>query len=262
MQRWIVKAGSRMVCEGGPLLMRAWMQQVAQLHAKYDIQIIWVTSGAIAWATEQTHFKSRRRTLPQKQALSAIGQPLIMDQYNLALRATGLLGSQVLLTANDMRDKKRRQNLKNTLNELLRWKVIPILNENDAVSTDEIQFGDNDSLASQVAIMMKAKRLILLTDVDGFYSANPAVQKNAELISYRAKISPADLRATKGTPRRGSVISMGTGGMYSKLLAAECARRCGIVTCLMRGDRPKGLIEIAKGISNGTQIGGRLGPTK
>jgi glutamate 5-kinase len=196
--------------------------------------------------------------LPQKQALSAIGQPLIMDQYNLALRASGLLGSQVLLTANDMRDARRRRNLKNTLNELLRWQVIPILNENDAVSTDEIQFGDNDSLASQVAIMMKAKRLVLLTDVDGFFDSNPQRNSKAQLIPYRAKIERADLRLASGK----SISKIGTGGMYSKLLAAEKARKAGIVTCLVRGDRPKGLLEIAAGVSNGTQIGGRFAASK
>ncbi|MGZ3722744.1 MAG: amino acid kinase family protein, partial [Bdellovibrionales bacterium] len=132
--------------------MRTWMQQVSTLHKKFGIEVIWVTSGAIAWAVERTDFRKPKRTLPQKQALSAIGQPLIMDQYNLELHATGLLGAQVLLTAGDMKDRVRGTNLKNTLNELLRWKMIPILNENDAVSTAEIQFGDNDSLASQVAV--------------------------------------------------------------------------------------------------------------
>ena len=119
LRRWVVKAGSKMVCDGGPLLMRAWMQQVAQLRKKYGIEVIWVTSGAIAWATTRTNFKKPKRNLPQKQALSAIGQPLVMDQYNLALQASGLLGSQVLLTAGDMKDAARKKNLQNTLNELL-----------------------------------------------------------------------------------------------------------------------------------------------
>lgn len=147
MRRWVIKAGSKMVCEGGPLLLRAWMQQVAELRKKHNIEVIWVTSGAIAWAVDRTNFKAKKRSLPEKQALSAIGQPLIMDQYNLALQASDILGAQVLLTAGDMRDRTRRRNLQNTLNELLDWRVLPILNENDAVSTEEIQFGDNDSLA-------------------------------------------------------------------------------------------------------------------
>src|SRR6185312_17144384 len=119
----------------------------------------------------------------------AVGQPLIMDQYNLALQSTGLLGSQVLLTAGDMKDSTRRRNLQNTLKELLAWKVIPILNENDAVATEEIKFGDNDSLASQVAVMMKAERLVLLTDVDGLYDGDPARVRHANLIPYCHKVT-------------------------------------------------------------------------
>lgn len=232
--------------------MRTWMQQVSSLHKKHGIQIIWVTSGAIAWAVERTDFRTSKRTLPQKQALSAVGQPLIMDQYNLALQANGLLGSQVLLTAGDMKDRTRRRNLQNTLNELLRWRVIPILNENDAVATEEIQFGDNDSLASQVAIMMKAERLVLMTDVDGLFDADPNVHRNTQLIPYCRKIGPAEMKMADGK----AVSSVGRGGMYSKLTAANSARRKGIVTHFVRGDLPNNLVAIALGQPIGTQIGG------
>lgn len=253
VRRWVVKAGSKMVLEGGPLLLRAWMQQVSELRKKHHIEVIWVTSGAIAWAAQRTNFKKPKRTLPQKQALSAIGQPLIMDQYNLALQATSLLGSQVLLTAGDMQDPTRRRNLQNTLNELLKWKVIPILNENDAVSTAEIQFGDNDSLASQVAVMMKAEKLILMTDVDGLFDSDPKKNPKAALIPYRRRIKESEL---KMAPQKAK-SAQGTGGMYSKLLAADRASRSGIVTHLVRGDWPRNLIEIAKDQQIGTQIGGR-----
>jgi glutamate 5-kinase len=253
-RRWVVKAGSKMVCSGGPLLMRNWMQQVSTLHKRHQIEVIWVTSGAIAWAVERTDFKKPKRTLPQKQALSAVGQPLIMDQYNLALQATGLLGSQVLLTAGDMADPTRRRNLQNTLKELLRWKVIPILNENDAVATEEIRFGDNDSLASQVAVMMKAERLVLMTDVDGLFDADPNRHPKANLIPYCARVTAHERKMAN--PK--SVSAQGTGGMYSKLLAAERANRHGIITHFVRGDLPGGLIEIAAGRHLGTQIGGRL----
>jgi glutamate 5-kinase len=253
LKRWVIKAGSKMVCEGGPLLMRVWMQQVAELRKKHQIEVIWVTSGAIAWAVDRTNFKAAKRTLPQKQALSAIGQPLIMDQYNLALQASNILGSQVLLTAGDMRDASRRKNLQNTLKELLEWKVIPILNENDAVSTEEIQFGDNDSLASLVAIMMKAEKLILLTDVDGLYDGDPTKNQKASLIHYRQRIGESEFQMA----RNKSKSKQGTGGMYSKLLAADKASRAGIVTHLVRGDYPRNLIEIASGKTVGTQIGGK-----
>jgi len=241
-----------MVCEGGPLLMRTWMQQVAELRKRYNTEVIWVSSGAIAWATARTDFNNSKRTLPQKQALSAIGQPLIMDQYNLALQSTNLLGAQVLLTAGDMKDRIRRQNLQNTLKELLRWKVIPILNENDAVSTEEIQFGDNDSLASQVAVMMKAKRLVLMTDVDGLFDSDPKKNPSASLIAYRKRLGAAEMKMA----HRKSKTTQGTGGMYSKLLAADRASRAGIVTHLVRGDSPRNLLQIAAGLGLGTQVGG------
>lgn len=249
-RKWVIKAGSQMVCQGGPLLLRAWMQQVSTLRKNYGVDVIWVTSGAIAWASERTNFNKTRRTLPQKQALSAIGQPLIMDQYNLALQATGLLGSQVLLTAGDMKDRIRRRNLQNVIKELLAWQVIPILNENDAVSTEEIHFGDNDSLASQVAVMTKAERLVLLTDVDGLFSADPKKDPNALLIPYRPKITAGDLKLADGKSK------VGTGGMYSKLLAAKCANLSGITTHFVRGDLPGNLLSIADGKKAGTQIGG------
>jgi glutamate 5-kinase len=252
-KRWVIKAGSRMVCDGGPLLMRTWMQQVSILREKHDIEVIWVTSGAIAWAAQRTHFNKKKRSLPQKQALSAVGQPLVMDQYNLALQSTGLLGSQVLLTAGDMRDTNRRRNLQNALSEILKWNIIPILNENDAVATEEIQFGDNDSLASHVAVMMNAERLILLTDVDGLYNCDPTKNAHARLISYCKSVGNNEWAMAKKKAKS----SVGTGGMFSKLQAADRALKAGVVTHLLRGDIPNNLLDIARGLRVGTQIGGK-----
>jgi glutamate 5-kinase len=234
--------------------MRVWMQQVAELRKKHNVEVIWVTSGAIAWAVQKTEFNIKNRTLQQKQGLSAIGQPLVMDQYNLALQSNNLLGAQVLLTAGDIQDRTRRKNLQNTLTQLLKWKAIPILNENDAVATEEIKFGDNDSLSSKIAIMMEAERLILLTDVDGLYDGDPKKNKNAKLIAFRKKIGPAELQLA----HQKNVSTRGTGGMYSKLLAADQARKAGIVTHLVRGDWPHGLLEIARGQAIGTQVGGEF----
>ena len=252
LRRWVVKAGSQMVCGGGPLLVRAWMVQVAQLRKDHNIEVIWVTSGAISSATERTGIKRDRGSLPEKQALSALGQPMIMDLYNLALHTTGAIGAQVLLTAGDIRDPNRRKNLQNTLEKLLDWKTVPILNENDAVATDEIQFGDNDSLSAKIAVMMKAERLILLTDVDGLFDANPKTNRNAKLIPYRTDIKRKDLLSTD----RQAGSARGTGGMYSKLLAAQKALKAGIITHLVRGDVPQNLIHLAEGKNVGTQIGG------
>lgn len=249
-----------MVCSGGPLLLRAWMQQVAQLKKKYGIEVIWVTSGAIASAVEHTGFKpknGKKRTLPEKQALSALGQPLIMDLYQIAMNASGLMGAQVLLTADDIQSSGRRKNLQNTLNTLLDWKVVPVLNENDAVATEEIQFGDNDSLSSKIARMMKAERLVLLTDVDGLYEADPRKDPTAKLIPYRVKVTNKDL-AMAG---RGGGTARGTGGMFSKLLAAQLAGKEKITTHLVRGDHPQNLLILAAGGELGTRIGGPLRAT-
>jgi glutamate 5-kinase len=251
-RRWVIKAGSQMVCSGGPLLVRDWMSQVAQLRKRHSVEVIWVTSGAIASAVDRTDFGTRKRKLPEKQALSAIGQPMVMDLYNLALNATGLLGAQVLLTADDIKHKVRRRNLQNTLTKILEWRAVPILNENDAVATEEIQFGDNDSLSSRIAEMMGAERLILLTDVDGLYDSDPKKNQNALLIPYQKSVSKEDLRRMD----RAGGSSRGTGGMYSKLLAADQAARNGIITHLLRGDWPQNLLLLAEGKSLGTQIGG------
>ncbi len=255
IRRWVVKAGSQMVCSGGPLLLRAWMQQVSQLRRDHGIEVIWVTSGAIASAADRIGFKpaGTRRSLPEKQALSALGQPMVMDLYLLALNAAGLTGAQVLLTAGDIRDPVRRKNLQNTLKTLLQWKTVPVLNENDAVSTDEIQFGDNDSLSAKIAIMMKAERLVLLTDVDGLYEEDPRKNPRAALIPYLKSVGRADLaRAGKS-----SASGRGTGGMYSKLLAASSAAEARITTHLVKGDYPHNLLLLAQEASVGTQIGGK-----
>lgn len=251
VQRWVVKAGSSMVIDGGSLLIRSWMQQVYELRRRHKIEVIWVTSGAIAWAARQMNFKKSNRTLPEKQALSAIGQPLVMDQYTLSLQSIRMTGSQVLLTAGDMKESVRRKNLQNTLNELLKWQVVPILNENDAVATEEIHFGDNDQLAAQVAIMMKAEKLILLTDVEGLYDTDPKINSAARLIVNLTKVTARHLKLVN--PKNKSRV--GTGGMYSKLLAAQKSNQQGIMTHLVKGDLPQSLLAIAKGHNVGTRIG-------
>lgn len=249
--RWIVKAGSQMVCAGGPILIRAWMRQVSELAKSYNIEVIWVTSGAIASASDRLEFKKKKRKLADKQALSAIGQPMVMDLYNLSLASVGLMGAQVLLTAQDMDSKKGSHNLRNTLSKLLEWKMVPVLNENDAVATEEIQFGDNDSLSSKVAVLMQADRLVLLTDVDGLYSDNPKTNPKAKLIPELETVPASLLRLTS----RSKLSARGKGGMYSKLLAAQRASRAHIVTHLVRGDSPNVLINIAEHRNPGTIIG-------
>lgn len=257
LERWVVKAGSNMIMSGGPLLLRAWMAQVARLRKKHGIEVIWVSSGAIANAIERTNFTKSSRTLSEKQALSAIGQPLVMDLYGMALGTQGLLGAQVLLTYEDLADRIRRANFQNTLEQLLRWGVTPILNENDAVATQEIKFGDNDSLSARVAKTMNADKLVILTDVEGLFDLDPRKHANARLITELPSVTPALLRQVEKASGYGGGTARGTGGMLSKLIAARLSSGAGIETWLVKGDEPQVLIDVAQGQSIGTRIAGR-----
>jgi glutamate 5-kinase len=166
---WVIKVGSQLIVDGGPLLIRSWMQDVATLLSSYQIDIIWVSSGAIASAKKRV--KKSWKTLPEKQALSAIGQPMLLEQYSIALAEQGLMASQVLLSYRDFKFASSKLNLKNTLKTLLNWQVIPILNESDAVATDEIQFGDNDFLLLEL-VENTNNGVVLVIEVlfdDGFY---------------------------------------------------------------------------------------------
>ena len=257
-----------MVVEGGPLLIRDWMRQVASLQ-RDGIRVVWVTSGAIASARESLPQLLRQvataqrianssiaakttsaRDLPTQQALSALGQIYVIEQYKLALENLGLQAAQVLLTAEDIANRARRQNLTNTLRRLMQWNAIPVLNENDAVSTAEIQFGDNDRLSALVAQAIDAERLIILTDVEGLYDQDPRAHPNAQLVSEVSRVQPRHLQAASQKP--GS--SRGKGGMLSKLIAAQIAGRTGIPVHLAKGDLPKVLLRIQTSLEDASQI--------
>lgn len=248
-QRWVVKVGSAALIEGGPLLLRAWVLQLARLKKEFNIEVIWVTSGAIASARFRTGKKMQKLT--DKQALSAIGQPILMDSYNLALQTQGLIGSQVLLTYFDLQHRSQKNNLKSTLSTLLSWNVIPILNENDAVATEEIQFGDNDLLSAKVAGLMEVDRLLILTNVDGLFDKNPDKHKDAKLIHHLPRVTQKHLEQLD--PR--AISAVGRGGMYSKMRAALYAQKHGIGTWLLKADVPDVLIRIARDEEVGTRIG-------
>lgn len=253
-ERWVVKAGSNMILSGGPLLIRDWMNQVAQLRRHHGIEVIWVTSGAIATAIERIQFKKAKRELKEKQALSAIGQPAIQDLYNLALQAQGLLGAQVLLTSEDLMDSVRKKNVQNTLNQLLEWEVTPILNENDAVATDEIKFGDNDALSARVAVSLQAQRLVILTDVEGLYDSDPRKNPGARRVEEMKGITPSLIKKLERESGTGGGTTRGTGGILSKIKAADLASKKGVETWLAKGDLPQVLIQIAQGHSVGTRV--------
>lgn len=241
-----------MVMDGGPMLIRSWMNQIDDLAKGGNIDIIWVTSGAIASARKISGKSAIN--IAEKQALSAIGQPHVVNQYLVALGERGRKGAQILLTADDIASSKRRRHLSRSLSTLLKWKYLPILNENDAVSVEEIQFGDNDRLSALVAIHMKASRLILLTDVDGLYDKDPKhLKKNetATLIPQLYGVNDSLLKSLS----KSSNSEMGKGGMYSKLLAAKMVNSRGITCHLVRGDLPNALLNI-----DSLPIGTRIDP--
>jgi glutamate 5-kinase len=250
---WVIKAGSSTLAEGGPLLIRSWMNDIAELQQSHRIQFVWVTSGAIASGRTRTG-KSKSQKVPEKQALSAIGQPLLMNLYLTALQSLGLVGAQVLLTASDMADPERAHNLQSTLRTLLQWNCIPVLNENDATATEEIRFGDNDQLSAQVSRLVGAEKLILLTDVAGLFDRDPHRFSKAKLLSKIQGVSDKTLRLAGGT-----TSSVGTGGMRSKLLAAKIASESGIVTHLVEGMTPHILKQVALGNPVGTTVLPRRG---
>jgi glutamate 5-kinase len=160
------------------------------------------------------------------------------------------MGAQILLTYDDMRNPERRRNLENTLKKLLEWSVVPLLNENDAVATDEIKFGDNDSLSAKVAAVIGADRLVICTDVEGLFDKNPAEFPKAKLIHQVAKVT--DEMLDKVGRSAGSAV--GTGGMYSKLSAAREATQAGIETWLVKGDIPDVLLAVARDAKVGTRV--------
>jgi glutamate 5-kinase len=255
---WIVKIGSQLLIDGGPLLIRSLMNDTAELQRNHAIKLVWVSSGAIASARKRlgrldksvkAKNSSAHKNLPEKQALSAIGQPMLMDLYNVALQSQGLIGAQVLLSYTDFRFEKNRKNFTNTIFKLLELNAVPILNENDAVATEEIQFGDNDQLSAMIACELKADRLIILTNVDGLFNMSPE-NPNAELISYLPEINQKIMRMTDGSKSK-----LGKGGMASKLLAAKNAWKKKVPTTIARGEIAKVLIRLAMGEAIGTSVG-------
>ena len=249
-KRWVIKAGSQMVVGGGPMLIRSWMHQISKLKKEFNIEVIWVTSGAIASAIERTNRVRKKNDLSDKQALSAIGQPLVMDLYNISLNSLGMTGGQILLTYDDLADPIRRSNFVGSLEKLLSWNVVPIINENDAVATEEIRFGDNDNLSAKIAIHTGANRLVILTDVEGVYDRDPRENPRAKLIS---KIAKVDSKLLRDKDLQKSSLR-GTGGMFSKLMAAQLAGEARIATTLARGDRPEVLLDLARGLNVGTLL--------
>ena len=223
-------------------------------------QLVLVTSGAIGMGVGKLGLPGRPADMPGKQAAAAVGQCELMYVYDKLFSEYNHTVSQLLLTADDIRDSRRSIHVHDTLERLLEFGALPIINENDAVATDEIgietTIGENDTLSAVVAQLVSADRLILLSDIDGLYTADPRTDPNATLIPIVEQITP-DILALAG----GSGTSLGSGGMATKLRAAQITMAAGIDMIITNGEHPEVLYDIFEGRPAGTQFIGKKAAT-
>lgn len=212
-------------------------------------EIILVSSGAVGMGVGKLCLSSRPNDIPTRQAAAAVGQCELMYTYDKLFSEYNHTVAQILLVGLDIENETRRQNFKNTLSRLLEMNVLPIINENDTVSTDEIVIGDNDTLSSIVASTINADLLILLSDIDGLYTADPRCNSDAKFIDIVKEVTP-EIFALAG----GKGSTLGTGGMSTKIKAAENANAHGIDMIIANGNDPKILYDIADGKNVGTKF--------
>ena len=217
-------------------------------------EIILISSGAIGMGVGKLGLKDRPADIPGKQAAAAVGQCELMYTYDKLFGEYNHTVAQILLTKEDIEHKQRCENFRNTLFRLLELGALPIMNENDTVATDEIVIGDNDTLAAIVAANLEADLLILLSDIDGLYTCDPHKHPDASLIPVVEQLTPEILSLGEG---KGS--SLGTGGMKTKLHAAEIAMDAGIDMVIANGSRPEVLYRITRGDAIGTRFIGKRG---
>ncbi len=215
-------------------------------------EIVLVSSGAVGVGMSKIGLAEKPKTTREKQATSAIGQSELMSIYGKLFGEYGCDVAQILLTKNVIEDEQRKKNAITTFNTLLEWGVIPIVNENDAISTEEIEFGDNDTLSAMVATLIEADLLIILSDIDGLYNADPHKDEDARLIDEIDEVTD-DLFQIAGSA--GS--NRGTGGMVTKLIAAKTATEAGINMVITNGQNPSVIYDILEGKQTGTLFKGR-----
>lgn len=248
-KRVIVKVGSNVLTENSGLnlnVVRSMSRQICRLIDR-GLEVILVTSGAMAAGIRKIGLAKRPDEIPKRQAVSAVGQASLIMEYEHAFDRYGIKVAQILLTSEDLNHRKRYLNARNTLNTLLSWQVIPIINENDTVAVESIKFGDNDNLAAMIALLMDADLLIILTDIDGLYASDPRTDPGAELIptvtSYKKSIEKM----------AGSIPgSLGTGGMLSKIKAAKKVTSAGVPMVIANGNAPDILEKLFDGGDCGT----------
>ena len=249
-RRIVVKVGTKLLCGSrGQLNLRRMESLVRDLTALWDEgrDIILVSSGAIGAGVGRLGLSRKPRTIPEKQAAAAVGQGILMQHYETFFAPQGITVAQVLLTRDDITNRVRYLNARYTLQTLLGYRAVPIVNENDTVAVEEIRFGDNDTLAALVACLVDADLLVLLTDLDGYYTADPRRNKDAELIPEIDEITP-EIESNAGG--RGSALA--TGGMGTKIQAAKITIQAGIPLVIASGMKKGKLAEILHGEQAGT----------
>ncbi|UXY15920.1 glutamate 5-kinase [Chitiniphilus purpureus] len=251
-QRLVVKVGSSLVTNEGRGLdhtaLARWAAQIAELTAQGKAVAL-VSSGAVAEGVARLGWKEKPSAVHEKQAAAAVGQMGLCQAYESAFRQHGLKTAQVLLTHEDMADRTRYLNARSTLLTLLALGVIPIINENDTVVTAEIRFGDNDTLGALVTNLIEGDALIILTDQQGLYTADPRKDPAATLVRQAVAGTP-ELETMAG----GAGSSVGTGGMYTKVIAAKRAARSGAATVIACGREDSVLTRLAAGEPIGTEL--------
>lgn len=251
-RRLIIKVGSSLVTNDGKGLDSAaiakWAEQIAQLRA-LGKEVVLVSSGAIAEGMQRLGFDKRPSGIHELQACAAVGQMGLAQIYETSFRQHGVRTAQVLLTHADLADRERYLNARSTLFTLLQLGVVPVINENDTVVTDEIKFGDNDTLGALVANLIEGDALIILTDQRGLYTADPRKDPAAEFV-HEAKAGDPALEAMAG----GAGTGIGRGGMLTKILAARRAATSGAHTVIAWGREDRVLTRLAAGEAIGTQL--------
>jgi glutamate 5-kinase len=248
-RRVVLKLGSSVVAAADGLnvpLLQKLVEEIGALR-QAERQVVLVSSGAVAAGLKKLEICLRPAGIPQMQAVAAAGQSSLMQSYEEAFAAQGLKVAQILLTSDDLAARTRFLNARNTLFTLLQWNVVPIINENDTVATDELKFGDNDHLAALICNLVEADLLLLLTNTDGLYARDPREDPEASLLTFLETTDPRLETAAGQRPN-----SLGKGGMVSKLQAVKKAAAGGVPSLIANGLRPGVLGEIFGGQEVGT----------
>jgi glutamate 5-kinase len=248
-KRVVVKVGSNVLTQDSGLnlaVIRSISRQISRLMYK-GREIILVSSGAMAAGMRKLALPARPTEIPARQGVAAVGQAGLILAYEKAFARHGRKVAQILLTAEDMTHRKRYLNARNTLNTLLAWGVVPVINENDTVMVEEIQFGDNDNLAAVIALLMDAQALINLSDIEGLFDKDPRTEPDARLIPEVVSIGRTIESVALGIPG-----SLGTGGMLSKIRAARKTTAAGIPMVIASGRQRDILLRLFAGESRGT----------